>query len=206
MRYRAITRETATGAPVVQLCLPETIEELFLEYLPRLAESGLVLDGIGNVRGYRFMGCPGIDGFAMLERLHQAKLNGSGKLERFVLDIDMEDDGRLLGKYDYGTYTSTGAIDNRHSGLRGRLCLTKYMDDEQGVVIVSGIQTEVDITGSRHHRIGRRSLDECLNISRPDHGKFTVIDNDSRYACEYLYSDAGFHRIYTKVTKKPNRE
>ena len=35
----------------------------------------------------------------MLERLHQARLNGSGKLERFVLEIDREDDGTLLKKY-----------------------------------------------------------------------------------------------------------
>ncbi len=35
----------------------------------------------------------------MLERLHQAKLNGSGKLERFVLEIDREDDGTLLKKF-----------------------------------------------------------------------------------------------------------
>lgn len=50
----------------------------------------------------------------MLERLHQARLNGSGKLERFVLEIDREDDGTLLKKYyDYGTYTQTGAVDDR---------------------------------------------------------------------------------------------
>ena len=29
----------------------------------------------------------------------QARLNGSGKLERFVLEIDREDDGTLLKKY-----------------------------------------------------------------------------------------------------------
>ena len=52
-----------------------------------------MLEGINNVRGYRYTNCPGIDGFAMLERLHQARLNGSGKLERFVLEIDREDDG-----------------------------------------------------------------------------------------------------------------
>ena len=35
VRGTGLTRvKLATGAPVVQLCLPETIEELFLEYLP----------------------------------------------------------------------------------------------------------------------------------------------------------------------------
>ena len=133
VRGTGLTRvKLATGAPVVQLCLPDTIEELFLEYLTKLQDSGLVLEGINNVRGYRYTNCPGIDGFAMLERLHQAKLNGSGKLERFVLEIDREDDGTLLKKYfDYGTYTQTGAVDDRHSGLRGKLTLTKYLADEE---------------------------------------------------------------------------
>ena len=85
VRGTGLTRvKLATGAPVVQLCLPDTIEELFLEYLTKLSDSGLILEGINNVRGYRYTNCPGIDGFAMLERLHQARLNGSGKLERFV--------------------------------------------------------------------------------------------------------------------------
>ncbi|WP_259329255.1 hypothetical protein, partial [Phocaeicola vulgatus] len=100
VRGTGLTRvKLATGAPVVQLCLPDTIEELFLEYLTKLSDSGLILEGINNVRGYRYTNCPGIDGFAMLERLHQARLNGSGKLERFVLEIDREDDGTLLKKY-----------------------------------------------------------------------------------------------------------
>ena len=205
VRGTGLTRvKLATGAPVVQLCLPETIEELFLEYLPRLAESGLVLDGIGNVRGYRFMGCPGIDGFAMLERLHQAKLNGSGKLERFVLDIDMEDDGRLLGKYyDYGTYTSTGAIDNRHSGLRGRLRLTKYMDDEEADRYRERYP-ELEIVQPAYSIIeSDESVPDDANISNPDN------ETGYKYGNAYVMSAhvaAIFkqrHRVLAKVTKKP---
>ena len=41
------------------------------------------------IRDSRYTNCPGIDGFAMLERLHQARLNGSGKLERFVLELSL---------------------------------------------------------------------------------------------------------------------
>lgn len=205
VRGTGLTRvKLATGAPVVQLCLPETIEELFLEYLPRLAESGLVLDGIGNVRGYRFMGCPGIDGFAMLERLHQAKLNGSGKLERFVLDIDMEDDGRLLGKYyDYGTYTSTGAIDNRHSGLRGRLRLTKYMEDEEADRYRERYP-ELEIAQPAYSIIeSDESVPDDANISNPDN------ETGYKYGNAYVMSAhvaAIFkkrHRVLAKVTKKP---
>ncbi len=205
VRGTGLTRvKLATGAPVVQLCLPETIEELFLEYLPRLAESGLVLDGIGNVRGYRFMGCPGIDGFAMLERLHQAKLNGSGKLERFVLDIDMEDDGRLLGKYyDYGTYTSTGAIDNRHSGLRGKLRLTKYMEDEEADRYRERYP-ELEIVQPAYSIIeSDESAPDDANISNPDN------ETGYKYGNTYIMNAhvaAIFkkrHRVLAKVTKKP---
>ena len=132
IRGTGVTRlRLATGAPIVQLHLPGTIEELFLEYLTKLPESGLLLEGISHVTGYRFASCPGIDGFALLERLHSAKKSGTGKLERFSIEIDREDDGTLLAEYyDYGTYTSTGTSDNRHSGFRGTLHLTKYLTDE----------------------------------------------------------------------------
>ena len=205
VRGTGLTRvKLATGAPVVQLCLPETIEELFLEYLPRLAESGLVLDGIGNVRGYRFMGCPGIDGFAMLERLHQAKLNGSGKLERFVLDIDMEDDGRLLGKYyDYGTYTSTGAIDNRHSGLRGRLCLTKYMDDEQADRYRERYP-ELEVVQPAYSIIeSDESAPDDANISNPDNETGYKYGNTYVMNAHVAAILKKRHRVLAKVTKKP---
>ena len=205
VRGTGLTRvKLATGAPVVQLCLPETIEELFLEYLPRLAESGLVLDGIGNVRGYRFMGCPGIDGFAMLERLHQAKLNGSGKLERFVLDIDMEDDGRLLGKYyDYGTYTSTGAIDNRHSGLRGRLRLTKYMEDEEADRYRERYP-ELEIVQPAYSIIeSDESVPDDANISNPDNETGYKYGNAYVMNAHVVAILKKRHRVLAKVTKKP---
>ena len=205
VRGTGLTRvKLATGAPVVQLCLPETIEELFLEYLPRLAESGLVLDGIGNVRGYRFMGCPGIDGFAMLERLHQAKLNGSGKLERFVLDIDMEDDGRLLGKYyDYGTYTSTGAIDNRHSGLRGRLRLTKYMEDEEADRYRERYP-ELEIVQPAYSIIeSDESAPDDANISNPDNETGYKYGNTYVMNAHVAAIFKKRHRVLAKVTKKP---
>ena len=205
VRGTGLTRvKLATGAPVVQLCLPETIEELFLEYLPKLAESGLVLDGIGNVRGYRFMGCPGIDGFAMLERLHQAKLNGSGKLERFVLDIDMEDDGRLLGKYyDYGTYTSTGAIDNRHSGLRGRLRLTKYMEDEEADRYRERYP-ELEIVQPAYSIIeSDESAPDDANISNPDNETGYKYGNTYVMNAHVAAILKKRHRVLAKVTKKP---
>lgn len=121
----------ATGCPVTELVLPATLSELFLEYLPKLTDEGLTLQGIGNIKGFRCESTPGVDGLALLRRLHEAKKGGKGMLERFSITVDMADDGTLLEELSvYGTYTSSGANDNSHSGLRGRVKLTSYPDDE----------------------------------------------------------------------------
>lgn len=205
VRGTGLTRvKLATGAPVVQLCLPDTIEELFLEYLTKLSDSGLILEGINNVRGYRYTNCPGIDGFAMLERLHQAKQNGSGKLERFVLEIDREDDGTLLKKYfDYGTYTQTGAVDDRHSGLRGKLTLTKYLADE-----------ELEKYAARYPELAIKQPPYTMiefDDSVADDANVSNLDNKTGYKFGNTYKMSGHvnailskrHRVLAKVTKMP---
>ena len=205
VRGTGLTRvKLATGAPVVQLCLPDTIEELFLEYLTKLQDSGLILEGINNVRGYRYTNCPGIDGFAMLERLHQAKLNGSGKLERFVLEIDREDDGSLLKKYfDYGTYTQTGAVDDRHSGLRGKLTLTKYLADE-----------ELEKYAARYPELTIKQPPYTMiefDDSVADDANISNLDNKTGYKYGNTYKMSGHvnailskrHRVLAKVTRMP---
>lgn len=205
VRGTGLTRvKLATGAPVVQLCLPDTIEELFLEYLTKLSDSGLILEGINNVRGYRYTNCPGIDGFAMLERLHQARLNGSGKLERFVLEIDREDDGSLLKKYfDYGTYTQTGAVDDRHSGLRGKLTLTKYLADE-----------ELEKYAARYPELTIKQPPYTMiefDDSVADDANVSNLDNKTGYKFGNTYKMSGHvnailskrHRVLAKVTKMP---
>ncbi|MDB0717912.1 hypothetical protein [Bacteroides xylanisolvens] len=205
VRGTGLTRvKLATGAPVVQLCLPDTIEELFLEYLTKLQDSGLILEGINNVRGYRYTNCPGIDGFAMLERLHQARLNGSGKLERFVLEIDREDDGSLLKKYfDYGTYTQTGAVDDRHSGLRGKLTLTKYLADE-----------ELEKYAARYPELAIKQPPYTMiefDDSVADDANISNLDNKTGYRFGNAYKMSGHvnailskrHRVLAKVTKMP---
>ena len=121
----------ATGAPIEYLALPNTIEELFLEHFPRLKEQNLILEGLDSIRGYRFAGCPGIDGIALLQRLVTAKDEGHGKLERFSVTVEFEDDGTLLQKfYNYGTYTPSGEVDNMHSGLKGTVRLTKSLSPD----------------------------------------------------------------------------
>lgn len=122
----------ATGCPVETLALPDTLTELSLEYLPRLTDGGLELEGLGAVLGYRFAECPGVDGLAVLDRLDTLRRAGNGVLERFSLKVDVSDDGTLLDRYaGYKTYTAAGANDNFHSGLRGRVRLTSYIAPER---------------------------------------------------------------------------
>lgn len=127
-----LTRVTfATGAPLTELTLPDTLEELVLEDLPKLTREGLSLPATEGLRGLRFARCPHIDGLALLEELHAATTAGHGRLERFRLAVDLDDDGSLLEKYyNYKTYTASGANDNAHSGLTGTVRLTRYPSDE----------------------------------------------------------------------------
>lgn len=205
LRGTGLTKvQTATGAPLVKLMLPGTLEELFIEYLPKLPESGLALESIGNITGYRFAECPGIDGFALLERLHKAKENGSGNLERFRLKIDREDDGTLLEKYyGYKTYTATGTNDNTHSGLFGKIRLTKYLD-EADLQRYRTKYPELEIILPEYTMI---EFDGDVS----DDANVTNLDNNTgcRYGNNYEMSGhiaAIFRKRYkvlAKLTKKP---
>lgn len=196
--------QLATGAPVVRLCLPDTIEELFLEYLTRLPESGLILEGISNVTGYRFAECPGIDGFALLERLHAAKRNGSGRLERFRIRIDMEDDGTLLEKYyGYRTYTASGTNDNIHSGLIGKVRLTRYLEDVD-IQRYRDKYPELEIVLPEYTMI---EFDDDVS----DDANISNLDNKTGYKFGNTYKMSGHvsaifkqrFRVLAKLTKKP---
>ena len=205
LRGTGLTKvQTATGAPLAILKLPGTLEELFLEYLPKLPESGLTLESIGNITGYRFAECPGIDGFALLERLHKATQAGSGKLERFRLKIDMEDDGTLLEKYyGYKTYTTSGTNDNTHSGLFGKIRLTRYLD-EAALQRYKGKYPELEIELPEYTMI---EFDDDVS----DDANVTNLDNATgcRYGTNYEMSGhiaAIFRKrfkVLAKLTKKP---
>ena len=200
-----VTRlKLATGAPLVELELPGTLEELFLEHLPKLQESGFNMESMVNVTGYRFANCPGIDGFALLERLHAAKESGAGKLERFAIEIDLEDNGALLEKYyDYGTYTSSGAIDNRHSGLRGTLRLTKYMEDEEADRYRERYP-ELEIVQPAYSIIeSDESVSDDANISNPDNETGYKYGNTYVMNAHVAAILKKRHRVLAKVTKKP---
>ena len=173
------TLTLAPGAPVEELALPETLTGLFLENLTMLDESRLELEGVDNVTGYRFDNCPGIDGFAILERLHEAKAAGTGRLERFCIEVDMEDDGTLLERYaGYGTYTPDGANDNRHSGLRGTVRMTRCLGDAE-LERYKGVYPELDIIQPAYTVIVLADeVADGANVSNLDNGTGYEYDTD----------------------------
>lgn len=194
----------ATGCPVTELVLPATLTELNLEYLPRLADEGLTLEGINNVTGYRFEECPGVDGFTILERLHNAKANGDGSLIRFRIAVDMEDDGTVLERYkDYKTYTSTGANDNAHSGLVGKIRCSKFLTTNERARYKE-IYPELEITIPEYTMV---EYDDSIS----DDANISNLENKTGYKFGNKYVPSGHiveilgrrHRVLAKVTKMP---
>lgn len=205
IRGTGLTKLTlATGAPVTDLCLPSTLEELFLEDLTKLTESGLVLESLSNITGFRHSNCPGIDGFALLEQLHAATVAGTGKLERFRIEVDMEDDGTVLAKYyDYKTYTAAGANDNTHSGLVGTIRLTKYVD-EKTVESYRSKYSELTIIQPEYTVLEfDDNVSDDANVSNLDNG--TGYKYGTSYVANAHISAilAKRHRVLAKMTKLP---
>ncbi len=198
----------ATGCPVTELVLPATLSELFLEYLPKLTDEGLTLQGIGNIKGFRCESTPGVDGLALLRRLHEAKKGGKGMLERFSITVDMADDGTLLEELSvYGTYTSSGANDNSHSGLRGRVNLTSYPDDEV-LEKYARVYPELEIVLPEYTMI---EIDEAITDEGYDStGAISNFDNHTgpRYGNKYVVSGhmkkliGDIHRYLGKLVDK----
>lgn len=194
----------ATGAPLEEAYLPEALEELFLEHLPKLQESGLHIGSINKIIGYRFANCPGIDGFAILENLHAAKVRGDGKLERFRYEIDTTDDGTLLEKYyNYKSYTSTGANDNNHSGLVGKVRLTQYLNEvdlaryrekypELEFILPEYTMLEFD-----------DEVSDDANVSNLDNHTGCKYKNKYEPSAHILEILKKRHRVLSKLTKRP---
>ena len=199
-----IRLKLATGMPLVELRLPETLEYLELVDLPKLQDSGLELEAIKNISEYKFANCPGVNGLEILRKLHQAKKDKVGKLERFSLKIDLQDDGSMLKEfYDYKTYLPNGGDDNEHSGLRGRLVLTKYMEDEEYDKYAKRYP-ELEIVQVPYTMI-------CFHTDVAHEANITNLDNKTGYQYGNTYQPSGHinsilrkrHRVLAKITKKP---
>lgn len=113
----------AQGAPVTAVHLPATIRTLRLEYLPRLTDSGLTMEGRDGVETFVFAGCPNMD--------WEEQLRTCANVRRVrVTGIDVTDGtGALLDKY-----MGTGGVDadgntTETCGLVGTYRLRRYAEE-----------------------------------------------------------------------------
>lgn len=115
----------AQGAPVTEAHLPATIRTLRLEYLPKLTDAGLTMEGRESVETFVFAGCPNMD--------WEEQLRKCANVRRVrVTGIDITDgNGSLLNKY-----MGTGGVDADGNatdtcGLVGTYRLKRYTDAER---------------------------------------------------------------------------
>lgn len=185
----------AQGAPVATAYLPSTIKTLRLEYLSQLTESGLTLEGWGNVETLVFSGCPQLDWQTLLE-----KCTGVKRVR--ITGIDMDGDGGLLrnlietgGVGSDGSYTDTCA-------LVGTYRLTQYQTDEE-LAAWKAHYPELNIHQPEYTMI---EFDDTVS----DDANVSNLDNKTGYKYGNDYVPSGHilqilkkrHRVLAKVTKK----
>lgn len=185
----------AKGAPVATAYLPGTIKTLRLEYLSKLAESGLTLEGWTNVETFVFAGCPLLDWQTLL-----AKCSSVRRLR--VEGVDMEGDGTLLrnlmekgGVDTDGNYTDTCA-------LVGTYRLTQYPTDDE-LAAWKEHYPELNVKLPEYTMI---EFDDTVS----DDANVSNLDNKTGYKYGTDYVPSGHilqilskrHRVLAKVTKK----
>ena len=185
----------AKGAPIEQLVLPASLTTLRLEYLPKLTDSGLRLEGTSNVTKLIVDSCPGIDWQTLYERCSNIEYLR-------VTGIDMEGDGSLLASLMH-----TGGVDEEGGNvdtcrLVGTYRLTKYQADEAYDALRAHFP-ELNIVQPEYTMLeSDESVADDANISN--------LDNNTGYKFGNAYKASGHittilknrHRVLAKVTKK----
>jgi len=186
----------AKGAPLTRALLPGTLTVLKLEYLGKLATSGLTLESYGNVKTLIVDGCPGLNWETLLSRC--------ANVDRIrVTGIDREDDGTWLNKF-----ISMGGVDADGNAtdtcaLVGTVRLTRYLDDERYASMIAHFP-ELNIVQPEYTMIEHDdSIEDDENVSN--------LDNKTGYKYGNKYVPSGHisailskrHRVLAKVTRKP---
>lgn len=193
---RGTTVESVTfaqGCPLETAYLPSTLKVLRLEYLAKLTDEGLTLEGYSNIGTFIFSNCPSIDWVGLLDKCTEVKYIR-------VTDIDMEGDGSVLNKYlDKGGVDADGNYVDTCS-LVGTYQLTQYPDDET-LEAWNSHYPELDIKVPPYTVI-------MFNDKISDPANITNLDNKT--GCEYgnTYAPSGHilkilqqrHRYLVKYT------
>ena len=185
----------AKGAPLTRAWLPGTLTVLKLEYLGKLATSGLTLENYSKVRTLIVDGCPGLNWETLLNRC-------SGVERIRVTGIDREDDGTWLNRF-----MKMGGVDAEGNAtdtcaLAGTVRLTNYVEDERYEALKAHFP-ELNILQPEYTMIeSDDDVADDANISNPD--------NRTGYKYGTPYRASGHitailkqrHRVLAKVTKK----
>lgn len=184
----------AQGAPVTECHLPATIRTLRLEYLPRLTDAGLTMEGRENVETVVFAGCPGMDWEELLRTC-------AGVRRVRVTGIDITDgDGALLNKY-----MGTGGVDADGNttdtcGLVGTYRLRRWADEER-IAAWRAHYPELDIRQPEYTVL-------LHDDTVADPANMTNLDNGTGYDYGTAYEPSGHvqvilsrrHRVLAKNT------
>ena len=185
----------AKGAPIENLVLPASLTTLRLEYLPKLKEEGLTIEGTANVTKLVIDSCPGIDWQTLFERCPNIEYLR-------VTGIDMEGDGSLLT-----SLMRTGGVDEEGGNvdtcrLVGTYRLTKYKGDEEYEALqahfpeLNIVQPEYTILESDE------SVADDANLSNLDNGTGYKYGSDYKPSGHVAAILKNRHRVLAKVTKK----
>lgn len=184
----------AQGAPVTEAHLPATIRTLRLEYLPKLTDAGLTMEGRESVETFVFAGCPNMD--------WEEQLRKCANVRRVrVTGIDITDgNGSLLNKY-----MGTGGVDadgntTETCGLVGTYRLRRYADAER-IAAWRAHYPELDIRQPEYTLL-------LHDDTVADPANVTNLDNNTGYDYGTAYEPSGHvseilsrrHRVLAKNT------
>ena len=185
----------AEGAPLREAVLPATLTSLRLEYLPKLDNSGLLVEGYDSIETFRFAECPNLDWENIIARCANVK-------RVRITGVNMTGDESFLARYKHlgGIDANGNAVDT--CAIVGSYQLTAYLDDEV-YAEYKARYPELNIMQPQYTMI---EFDE--NVSADDN----VSNLDNHTGCAYGndYVPSGHikailkqrHRVLAKVTKK----
>jgi hypothetical protein len=185
----------AKGAPVTYAKLPATLKTLRLEYLPKLEESGLVMEGTAQIETMIFDSCPLLDWETIVASCPNVK-----RLR--VTGIDKEDDGTWLEQWmNIGGVDASGNVTDT-CALVGTVQLTTYLDEDKYAEIVAHYP-ELNVLQPEYTVLERdESVTDDANVSN--------LDNKTGYKYGTAYVPSGHvakilakrHRCLGKITEK----
>ncbi len=185
----------AKGAPVTYAKLPSTLKTLRLEYLPKLEESGLVMEGTAQVETIIFDSCPLLNWETIAAACPNVK-----RLR--VTGIDREDDGTWLEQWmSMGGIDATGNVTDT-CALVGTVQLTSYLNEDKYAAIAAHYP-ELNVLQPEYTVLERdESISDDANVSN--------LDNKTGYKYGTAYVPSGHvakilakrHRCLGKIAEK----